>query len=300
MALGDDTDLDSTMAGGGTGYYNPSLGLMAIQQPDMFVQHLARNGIGPPADFPDDFDHEDAHRVLAQHIKDQSRAPGMGETPQLPASQLPQQGSFDERFNDAFPGPGSQNVRSYSAMEHVAPEDVGGPEGPIPTPRPRPAEAPPRPTEPSVMGSIAQVPKLLPGLVAQTAKPKPTSEALHAEPAPTPAPEAASTTGGAAPPAGDTSKPPGGLNEKEPDAKTSSTAEKKTSKPGDTIDSFGKALAGVAAMKPPPVNWPHAGPIPHPGSQIARSTTPTEILKELSAIGHPSGTLRLGAALKGR
>jgi hypothetical protein len=312
--------LDDDFAGGSTGYYNPQFGLMAIQQPEMFVQHLARNGIKPPEDFPDDFTHEDAHQKLGAALKDQNRAPGMGEAPGLP-----QQGSFDERFSDALKGAPGTQTRSFldaetgqnsempSTLQRFPPtQGLDMPPKPIEAPK---AESPgPKGTydEPSRHPIIRffRGQGSLPGSRAAeeeqrafggarrsggtSEKPLPTVATT-----PTPAPEAPAAAGGTAEPAGGQEEKPGDLSTPDPSKKTAVASEKKMPRE-DSIDSFGKALAGLTALKPPTPVFPHPGAIPHPGSQISRSTVPTEILKELSAIGHPGSLVRLGAALKGR
>jgi hypothetical protein len=116
---------------------------------------------------------------------------------------------------------------------------------------------------------------------------------------PTPAADIPATVSGATVPAGSEAEHPGGFNKEDPNAKTESAKEKKADK-GNSWDSFGKALAGISAMKTPVPVFPHPGNIPHPSNQLSRSTVPTELLKEMSAIGHPGQLLRLGAALKGR
>ncbi len=342
MALDDDF-------AGGPSYYNPQFGLMAIQQPDMFVQHLASKGIAPPPDFEEGFTHMDAHAAMS---KDQSRAPSLPSTaPGQPA--LPQQGSFEERFSDAQQGaPGS--ARPYTEpMTGVEIPDlpprptptVDPTTGqPIPLPRSRPAPEPraeerPLPDIPrageigrsllgvgkAALGVEGEEPSRHPvvrffqgkgafpgtqrefqeqraiggGKTGAAAAETPLSPDVPTpRPRPTSAADTPPTTGtGIA--AGDTSEPPGGLNKKDPNAKTESEKEKKEDK-GDAFDSFGKALAGISSMKTPTPVFPHPGNLPRPSNQISRSTLPTELMKELSQIGHPGQLVRLGAALKGR
>jgi len=328
-------NFDDPMAGGTSGYYNPEFGLLAIQQPEMFAQHLASRGIQPPSDFPDDFDHRDAHMLLAQNTKDQSRAPGMGETnqpdpvtgQQPPASALPQQGNFEERFSDAFMGPPG-SLRSYTdtsgrPIMPGANMPVPGPSdmAPKPTsPGPKAAyDAPEGDSRPSWfprVGATENDPASrfgrwlrgegttdpgAPSKATEIPPEKPRREEKRVEP--TPSSDSPATAGGSATPAGGTQEQPGDLNKQDPSAKAAaSTEEKKEARKGNSDDAFGKALAGVAAMKPAPPVFPHPATPPHPSNQISRSTLPTELVKELSQIGRPGAAniLRLGAALKGR
>jgi len=303
MALDDDF-------AGGPSYYNPSFGLMAIQQPEMFVQHLARNNIQPPPDFEEGFTHMDAHAAMGG--KDQSRAPGMGEAPGMP-----QQGSFDERFSDANRGP--------PGMPFTAPSPASNASMPIPEPPPAPEakspgpkavyDEPGRPKFGQFLNPFGIGDKPHQGLLGETTMrpnvgfpssiPGHKSSGAAAEPLkkpdekPTPAADIPATVSGATVPAGSTEEHPGGLNKEDPSKKTESAKEKKEDK-GDAFDSFGKALAGVSSMKTPVPVFPHPGNLPHPSNQISRSTLPTELMKELSQIGHPGQLVRLGAALKGR
>lgn len=335
--------LDDDFAGGFSNYYNPSFGLMAIQQPDMFVQHLARNGVQPPPDFEEGFTHQDAHSLLRG--KDQSRAPGMGESPAV-AGGRPQQGSFDERFSDAQGGaPGTALPYTDSGLFAPRPPQKSPNDIPSITPPSwdtpqtdfagNPVKPPPGKGRPSYddipMGKVPTPEARSPGPKAVYDEPGPVSgrpkfgqflnpirpgvgfpssipgasEGAKAEPLkkpdekPTPAAAIPATVSGATTPAGDTSEHPGGLDKEDPNAKTTSEKEKKGDKAG-AWDGFGKALAGISAMKPPQIQFPHPGNIPHPSNQISRSTLPTELMKELSSIGHPGQLLRLGAALKGR
>lgn len=313
---------DDPMAGGPSGYYNPEFGLMAIQQPEMLVQHLARNGVQPPADFPDDWDHKDAHGVLGAALKDQSRVPS-GD-PQQPVQTLPQQGNFEERFSDAFRGaPGSAFANKDSPMPIPAnpSEEAPGMNQTLSRPSWFPKVGPTEQDPASRFGrwlrgdgATSETPN--PGTPAPgTPLPRPRPESAsaepwggrpHVEPEPTATSDAPSTTGGAPVAAGTSQERPGNLNIEDPSAKAaSSTEEKKEAKAkGDkdeSWNSFGKALAGISAMKPPTPVFPHPGNIPHPSNQISRSQYPTELLKELSQIGHPAaGAVRLGALLKGR
>ena len=315
MAISD----DDPMAGGPSGYYNPEFGIMAIQQPEMFVQHLARNGVNPPADFDPDFDHLDAHKALGASLKDQSRVPQSdGQT-----SGLPQQGSFDERFSDAFRGaPGMSFEDPYKGSLMAPRPPVKSPNDipPLVTlpkdwgvqpPPPPPAAPPPAPTTADVPlpRERPRFGKHLTPVDEERAAADsgvPWGGRPHVEPKATAASDAPSTAGGAAVPAGSSQERPGNLNVEDPTAKApaaASTAEKKENKKSDksdSWDSFGKALAGIQAMKPPPPVFPHPGNLPHPSNQISRSQYPTELLKELSQIGKPAQQLRLGALLKGR
>lgn len=354
--------LDEDFAGGYSQYYSPETGMMLVDpnQHQMFAQMMAQKGAPVPPDFPDDFTHMDAHGIMQNATKDQSRAPGVG-------TGLPQQGSFDERFSDAYRGP--------PGMPFTAPSRAGGfgqPPGATDTlnpkfPAPQGAGDEPslasRPLSPGpkavydVPGSMdtleeararrgpsygsrsanpdeqgppqhgvippsaserprfgqfinparpgAGFPSSVPGprpIAADTAKageaPPLSPDVPSPRPRPTSAPESPTATG-ATTPEGDTSDKPGGLNKEDPSAKTVSSQEKKGNKE-NAWDSFGKALAGVSAMKPPTPVFPHPGNIPHPGTQLSRSTVPSELLKELSSIGRPGTLLRLGAALKGR
>lgn len=292
--------LDEDMAGGFSDYYNPSFGLMMAQQHQhpMFAQHMAQQGAPIPPDFPEDFDHKDAHKILSQGAKDQSRAPGMGA-----ASGLPQQGSFEERFTDAFnrnppglpyedPYKGSLTApRPPVKSPNDIPSLVTPPAWDSPpksfTGKPMSTNQPPEPPKP-LPPETTEIPSLGPGLGKFLKKP---------DEKPTPAADIPATTGGSTVPAPDTSEKTGGLNKEEPSAKTEGAKEKKKD---EAWDGFGKALAGISAMKPPAVQFPHPGSIPHPGTQLSRSTGPTELLKELSQMGHPGQLVRLGAALKGR
>jgi hypothetical protein len=298
MALEDDTgmDMDGSMAGGPSGYYNPAFGLMAIQQPEAFVQHLASKGIPPPEDFPDDFTHQDAHQALGSALKDPSRM-SQGEPT-----------SFSDRFNaangDAQSGlPG--NTRAYfdpiqgevNATDQPVPsksqmlENSGKPDGPnMPLPKLPTRVQAPLVTTPS--------PKPL-GAALKDANTEPWGGRPHVDPEPLPPGDSPSTAGGSAVPAGGTSEKTGDLNQQEPTPKNQSDKTKKTGKE-DSGDAFGKALAGLSAMKPPTPIFPHPGNLPHPSNQISRSTMPTELLKELSHIGSPGNIVRLGALLKGR
>lgn len=363
MAL-EDGDYDSAMAGGPTGYYNPAFGLLAIQNPEQFVQHLAARGIQPPADFPDNFNHQDAHKALGSSLKDQSRyenpnsplanfnerfgaafqtqppgdisgqspgpvplpedAPfsGTGAVPPrvpLPhtrpagAPKLappddhfagPEPGSFEDRFAPTHWGRQDQglppSVMAYSDPNKVIPDADERPwEGkPGSTPPPAPSKPPvtfkSMPLETKPLGAALKDP----GAGGDSSAPwggKPFKDADALPDKPTPTADVPSTAGGSAPPAHGKETLTGGLDTKDPNP-----TKKETSKKDDSIDSFGKALAGLSAMKPPTPIFPHPGNIPHPSNQISRSTVPTELLKELSSIGHPGNQIRLGALLKGR
>lgn len=119
-------------------------------------------------------------------------------------------------------------------------------------------------------------------------------------PEPTPPSDAPNTAGGAPISEGSSPTQPGRLNTEDPNAKAAAdAADRKKAKSGDSQDSFGKALAGLSAMKPPTPVLPHPGPLPHQANQISRSTLPTELLKEVSQMGRHSHNLTLGKALRG-
>ena len=306
MALDDNYD---QMAGGPSGMFNPAWAgvLLNPDKHDMFMQHMAANGVQPPADFDPDFDHHDARELLGAKL--QGRAPGMGE-----ASGIPQQGSFEERFSDAMRGPpgsatpyvGTRTFNSETSM-----------------PLPEMPEMPQSPGPEAVYDAPGDVkrPGRFPGWLFTGGKPESTANIDYSPNPPqrqrpfggrdpdadlpktaTPTADSPSTTGGSARPAGTTREEPGDLSTPDPTAKAaSSTEEKKEAKGKDNSwDTFGKALAGISAIKPPTPVFPHPGYIPHPSNQISRSQYPTELLKELSHIGLPANTVRLGALLKGR
>ena len=312
MALGDDDSGGyDPMAGGPSGYYNPAFGMMAIQNPEMFVSHLASNGVQPPADFDENFDHIDAHKALGASLKDQDRMP-QG----LPGMPTEQQGSFDERFSDSFRGaPGS--MRSFA------------PSGDMPIPAsPSDAAAPPKKSDTPVTDWLGQTsigrallgpdkgatppppppapPKMPPKEEKRNAeRGEPWGGRPHVEPEPTAVADTPATSGGSTVPAGTAQERPGNLNTEDPAAKAQSSATEKKEAKGksdkdNSWDTFGKALAGLSAIKPPPPVFPHPGNVPHPSNQISRSAYPTELLKEMSQIGRPGTMVHLGALLKGR
>lgn len=285
-------DLDSSMAGGPTGYYNPAFGVMAIQNPEMFVQHLASKGIQPPADFDEDFTHQDAHAILASN----TASPGASLKDQ---SQLPT--SFSDRFGAAFPGGGTPDSAMAFAPQGKDPAIPEADIEPWKAPPPPSAAAPPPPPNPEPTRDVP-APKARPvgSALKGPENDEPWGGRPHVDPEPLPPTDAPSTAGGAAVPAGTSQEQPGNLNQKEPSAKNPSVDQTKKSSREGSQDAFGKALAGISAMKAPPVIFPHPGNIPHPSNQISRGTLPTELLKELSNIARPENKIRLGMVLKGR
>lgn len=369
--------LDDDLAGGFSNYYNPAFGLMAIQQPEMFVQHLASRGVPPPADFPADFSHQDAHMLMASADRPQgmTRAQGKGwdalnpqqreeldqywrdrgvdprsfsnrrgpqplpgQTPRqmVPApepAQPPAAPSGTTRYNFQ---PLNQPGQSVTLPNRDQPSPQPSPSGPIPfadttsdgsggilsdkwfrnlfptipknsgdistdaVPNPDAPYAPPvKPQPPPTPIPPGTTPALERPTSDMTSVPSTPLPRARPPDEPTPSSDSPSTAGGASVPAGDTSDKPGNLNVEDPNAKAAATSEDKKKTKGDSQDSFGKALAGLSAMKPPAPVLPHPGPLPHPSNQISRSTLPTELLKEMSQIGHPSRSLTLGRALRG-
>lgn len=356
--------LDDDIAGGFSNYYNPAFGLMAIQQPEMFVQHLAAKGVPPPADFPEDFSHQDAHMLMARNDtanawKNMSPSqrreaeavnngtwrprPDMVEgqqAPQPPAaspSAPPPQGAappegttrynfqplnsegqsvtLPNRVRPTTPGLGSQLLPSSlsSYLDPITGQEINAPDAATPEDAARqarpPVNAPPTaPEEPPpgrqgispISGGPPPIKDSTPwSTVPSTPLPRP--RPLNDGSSPLAPGDTASTAGGAPAPEGTTEEQQGGLSQTDPSAKNpspNSPAPKKAK--DDSIDSFGKALAGLSAMKTPQAVFPHPGNLPHPSNQISRSTLPTELLKELSSIGHPQQSLRLGQAIRGR
>src|SRR5260370_17357297 len=222
MALDDDF-------AGGPSYYNPSFGLMAIQQPEMFVQHLARNNIQPPPDFEEGFTHMDAH--AAMRGKDQSRAPSLLPTaPGQPS--IPQQGSFEERFSDTQRGapgtPYTEPMKPQPTPEEAPAAKSPGPKAVYDEPqRPKfgqflyPLGRTPGDKPAPNVGFPSSIPgyKAPAGAAAEPLK-KPDEK-------PTPAADIPAAVSGATVPAGSTEEHPEGLNKENPSKKTQPTKQNK-------------------------------------------------------------------------
>lgn len=338
--------LDDDFAGGYSNYYNPSFGLMAIQQPEMFVQHLASKGIQPPADFPSDFTFQDAHTKLAggpampeqltspdqkrawrnlspaqqKNVADfwnsgdpaaldraqpQAQAPQPQPPPQNPTPQTP--GSTRYNFQPlggpassvSFPNRDSGSL-GRNLMSYLNTDAIDNPTSTYFDPITQQEITAPKAATPEDAARQAQPPINAPKPAPEwtTTPTEPWGGRANVNPTPTPSPDSPSTAGGSSVAAGGTEEKPGTLNTAEPATPALGEAADKKKKT-DSQDSFGKALAGLSAIKPTPPVLPHPGPLPHQANQIARSTLPTELLKELSQIGKPGAHLRLGQALKG-
>lgn len=267
---------DDPLAGGPSGYYQPEFGMLAIQQPDAFAAHMARMGAPPPTDFPEGFKLEDAHNSLGKSLNPTQ----MADASSNPFASM----SPNSRVNDTFHGALGYG-EEFGGRSGLPGDELPGGIGPSVGQRLRDAAAARegRPPVPAAPASAAEPPFVPQGPMP----PPPATPPVVAQPAPPSRseeePEPPDTS-----PLKDTAK-----GEVKPGGKARGSS-------NDPGDSLGKALAGLAAMKPPPPPMIHSPAAPHATNQLSRSNVPQLLMQEIAAAGNPQARLRLGQALLGR
>jgi hypothetical protein len=304
--------------------YNPEYGLMAVQNPRAFVQQLAKLGHEPPGDFPEDFKLEDAHKTLGTHLamnmtpQEMSDSDFSGRFSGLPFAATPEQGPDAPREPlRPTPAPSWDTAPRPMTLPNVTPPPITLPNVTMPP------MAVPRVTLPLPSGGDPDIPGAAPeetdpyggvtkrkvgqgalktdvgGFEAQKGLRVAAPRAPAVEDTPPPATPTSISTSESVP---DTSKKPGGLNVLDPTpmSPTPQKLETKKAEASDVPDNFGKALAGLTAIKPAPVQLVHGTPIPHAPNQIARSNLPQALLQQLVQASHPAQKHTFGELLRGR
>jgi hypothetical protein len=259
MALGD------FYGGGGdtpTPMANFPMALEMLRNPRAFVQYLASQGHEPPGDF--DEENIPSRNTAGQHLASANSEKLMGSLAYATPEQLTGGGGtvLDTGSSPGEP-PGWGAEQGRNALTAIRRALTG------PGPTPQEDMTTPEGSFPSEQGPEQAPPWQGPEQEATWQGPKQE---------PTPAGEAPST---GAPPAGDTSKKPGG------------------EKPGEgPLEGFSKVLA---ALKPPPGLPPiHVSTPPPPHPIGGQKTNFAPLLQGMLAMRQPPQILRLGEALGGR
>jgi hypothetical protein len=282
MALSqDDDDNGVNLAAGPSGYYNPAMGLMMVQQPEAVAAHLASRGIEPPTeDYPEGFKVNDAHKSLGQHLA--------GEVPSTDWHEV---------------GP----ARAFGNWLRGGGEAAGG----VPMPQPRPLSAPPDPDRiDSAFRVTGYNTKLVPpeedtdlppgGIGVDVPMPPSRPSNAPASVKVSDLPTAGGEAGETLPARGEVTDGMNGGEVPMPRPRPPEAPQKAKEQKGGGLDDFGKALAGLAAMKTPPPQIIHSPAAPHPSTQLTRSNLPQVLLAQMQRSGSPGSILRLGEALRGR
>jgi hypothetical protein len=256
---------------GGPGVYNPAMGLLLVQHPELAAMHLASMGHEPPGDVPEGVDHVDAKQSLGKALAFNTRQGNPFDEGEqiMPQSALPLvNGDRFQNMPNPIEPPDPNNPLHMRDADVLSPPSV-----PAPTPRPTPPNplAPPTPAPESS--------------AATGTTPGPNTQTTPGQdvPLPRPRPTASASDGTQS----------AGVEEPVPQ----SGADKGKKQPLDDLALALSGLKGMPYSNPLHIYSPQA---PRPSNMIARSTVPATLMGELAAAGHPSGTFRLGEALRGR